>query len=291
MEVSESGRCQNRPARVAEGTRPPKGIKQTSLFEDQMAKKRKKEKAAKEEYEFRPPDFDEKEFLKKELTDTKTLIWTVLYAVLFGVTAGMIMLASEDLLGVAFMMGIAGIVSLKYFYPLIKVDIKSFQKKNWLGNTATFFFTFLAIWVLVLNVPISDHARPAVENVIIWVSDGTTVRGMEYKHIPTQGIFGWVPLNASDTLETMMSVEAGTTVNITAKVTDNGNLQSVVIQVTTSGDPVTSPMRGEGGYRFGFEINSGELSASNGLTFTITATDEAGNTVTWRPDRAAPVAL
>ncbi len=254
-----------------------------------MAKKRKKDKAEKDEYEFRPPEFDEKEFLRKELTDTKTLIWTVLYAVMFGVAAGVLMLASEELLGVAFMLGIAGIVSLKYFYPIIKVDVASFQKKNWLGNIATFFFTFLAIWVIVLNVPISDHARPAVENVIVWVSDGTTVKGMEYRHIPTQGIYGWVPLNASDNLETMMSVSAGTTINITAKVTDNGDLRSVVIQVTSEGT-ITSTMLAEGGYQFGFQVNSGDLSAANDLTFTITATDESGNTVTWRPDRAAPVA-
>lgn len=267
----------------------PKGIKRASLFENQMAKKRKKEKAEKEDYEFRPPEFDEKEFLSKELTDTKTLIWTVFYAALFGIGAGVIMLASEELLGVAFMLGIAGIVSLKYFYPLLKIDISTFQKKNWLGNIATFFFTFLAIWVLVLNVPISDHARPTVENVIVWVSDGTTVKGMEYKLITTQGIYGWVPLNSSYTVETMISVSAGTTVNITAKVTDNGDLRSVTIQVTTSSEPVTSHMTGEGGYRFGFTISSGELSTSAGLSFTITATDESGNSVVWRPDRAAPV--
>lgn len=268
---------------------PPKGIKRTSLFETKMAKKRKKDKAEKEEYEFRPPDFDEKEFIKKELADTRTLILTVLYAVLFGIGAGVLMLVNEDLLGVAFMMGIAGIVSLKYVYPLIKVDISTFQKKNWLGNTATFFFTFLAIWVIVLNVPISDHAPPAVENVIIWVDDGTTVRGMEYKHIPTAGIYGWVPLNASDDPETMISFSAGTTVNITARVADNGNLRSVVIQVTTSDEPLMVSMLAEEGYRFGLQLRSDQLSTSAGLIFTITATDEAGNEIIWRPDRAVTV--
>jgi len=253
-----------------------------------MAKKRKKDKAEKEEYEFRPPDFDEKEFIKKELADTRTLILTVIYAVFFGISAGVLMLASEELLGVAFMMGIAGIVSLKYVYPLMKVDTSTFQKKNWLGNTAVFFFTFLAIWVLVLNVPISDHAQPTVENVIIWVDDGTTVRGLEYKHIPTAGIYGWVPLNASDNPEPI-SVSAGTIVNITAKVTDNGALRSVTIQVTTSGDPLTVSMLPEGGYRFGLQLTSDQLSTSAGLTFTITATDEADNTTTWRPDRAVTV--
>jgi len=250
-----------------------------------MAKKRKKDKAEKEEYEFRPPDFDEKEFIKKELADTRTLILTVLYAIVFGVSAGVLMLASEELLGAAFMMGIAGIVSLKYVYPLMKVDTSTFQKKNWLGNTAVFFFTFLAIWVLVLNVPISDHAQPAVENVIVWVDDGTTVRGLEYTYIETLGIYGWVPLNSSDDPEKMIDVSSGATVNITARVTDNGDLRSVTIQVSNS----TDPMIAEGGYRFGYKVDSGDLSTFTGLTFTITATDEAGNTVIWSPDRAVTV--
>jgi len=255
-----------------------------------MAKKRKKDKAKEEEYEFRPPEFDEKEFLKKELADTRTLIWTVLYAAVFGFGAGLLMLANEQLLGVAFMLGIAGIVSLKYFYPIIKVDTESFQKKNWLGNSAIFFFTFLAIWVLVLNVPVSDHANPTVENVIVWVSDGTTVKGIEYKYIQTQGIYGWVPLNASDKLDEMISVSAGVTVNITAKVTDNGDLRSVVIEVTSAGT-VTSPMTGQEGYRFGFQISSHDLNAEGDLMFAITATDDAGNLLEWRPDRTVPVGL
>lgn len=268
----------------------PKGIKRTSLFETKMAKKRKKDKAEKEEYEFRPPDFDEKEFIKKELTDTKTLILTVVYAILFGIGAGVLMLVSEDLLGVAFMMGIAGIVSLKYFYSLIKVDTSTFQKKNWLGNTAVFFFTFLAIWVLVLNVPISDHAPPAVENVIIWVDDGTTVRGMEYVY--ENGYYIWKSLNASDPSDapnTWIDASAGMIVNITAKVTDNGNLRSVVIQVPTSDEPLTVSMLAEEGYRFGLQLRSDQLSIDEGLIFTITATDEAGNEIMWRPDRAVTV--
>lgn len=287
MEVSESGPPPVQGKRGASMPWLPKGIKRTSLFETKMAKKRKKDKAEKEEYEFRPPDFDEKEFIKKELTDTKTLIQTVLYAILFGIGAGVLMLVNEDLLGVAFMMGIAGIVSLKYFYSLIKVDTSTFQKKNWLGNTAVFFFTFLAIWVLVLNVPISDHAPPAVENVIIWVDDGTTVRGMEYVY--KDGYYTWVSLNASDDPEKMISVSAGTIVNITAKVTDNGNLRSVVIQVTTSDEPLIVSMLAEEGYRFGLQLRSDQLSTSEGLIFTITATDEAGNEIIWRPDRAVTV--
>lgn len=252
-----------------------------------MAKKRKKDKAEKEEYEFRPPDFDEKEFLRKELSDTKTMIWTVAYACVFGLVAGVLMLANTDLLGVAFMIGIAGIISLRYFYPLIKVDTKAFQKKNWLGNIATFFFTFLAIWVLVLNVPFTDHAKPGIENIIVWVSDGVEVRGIEYKFVSTLGVYAWVPLNSTDVLGEMISKSAGQTLNLTAKVTDNGNLESIVIEVTTVSGQISVPMVGESNFRFGHQMNSTELDPAVGLRFTITATDETGNTNTW-PLAAVP---
>lgn len=254
-----------------------------------MAKKRKKDKAEKEEYEFRPPDFDEKEFLLKEMSDTKTMIWTVAYAVLFGVAAGALMLVSESLLGVAFMIGIAGIVSLKYFYPLLKVDTKAFQKKNWLGNIATFFFTFLAIWVLVLNVPISDHSPPAVENVIIWIDDGVTVKGIEYKFIDSAGRYGWVPLNASDDLATMISVSAASTLNITAEITDNGDLASVIITVT-SNQTHESQMTEEADYRFEYQVYSNDLSDSHDLMIKIIARDDAGNLNEWIPVATVPVA-
>ena len=254
-----------------------------------MAKKRKKDKAEKEDYEFRPPDFDEKEFLLKELSDTKTMIWTVAYGILFGVAAGVLMLVSQNMLGVAFMIGIAGIVSLKYFYPLIKVDTKGFLKKNWLGNSAIFFFTFLAIWVLVLNVPISDHANPTIENVIIWVDDGVTVRGIEYKYIETAGRYGWMPLNESDDISTMIRVSAGSIVNITAEVTDNGNLASVIITVSSNAT-IDSQMTGEPDYRFGYKVNSDDLSDSHDLLIKIVARDKAGNLTEWTPVATVPVA-
>ena len=38
-----------------------------------MAKKRKKEKQEKEGYEYKPPEFDEEEYLRKEVRDTGRL--------------------------------------------------------------------------------------------------------------------------------------------------------------------------------------------------------------------------
>jgi hypothetical protein len=46
-----------------------------------MAKKRKKQKEE-ESYEFKMPEFDEEEYLRKEVRDSKTLFVTFIYGVL-----------------------------------------------------------------------------------------------------------------------------------------------------------------------------------------------------------------
>lgn len=249
-----------------------------------MAKKRKKEREEKEEYEFRPPDFDEKEFLKKEISDTRTAVLTIVYASTFGIIAGLITIASPGLAGVAFIVGIAGMVTIKYAYPFMKVDTSTFQKKNWLGNLGAYFFTFLAVWVLLLNMPFSDHADPTVDEVIVWVDNGTTIKGIELKD---EG--GWVPLNANDTLSTMISKAANVTLNITAKVADNGELKSVKISIGTQDSP-DHDMTDEGEERFGFNIASGDLGASTDLLFFISVDDEAGNSIVYVPGAGLPLA-
>src|SRR4030066_885510 len=140
-----------------------------------MAKKRKKDKAEVEEYEFTPPEFNEKEFLKKELTDIKVGLITVIFAIALGVVAAIVTLLNDELVIIAFFVGIAGIATLKQFYAIVRVDTTEFKKKNWAGNIASYFFTFLAIWVLLINVPFTDHASPDIENVIVWVDEGQRI--------------------------------------------------------------------------------------------------------------------
>jgi len=249
-----------------------------------MAKKRKKDKGEEQEYEFKPPEFDEKEFLEKELRDTKTVLLTVGYAVLFGVLAGVLSIVDESLAPIGLALVLGGIYSLKYFYPLIKVDISQFQKKNWAGNVAWFFFTFLAVWVLTLNFPMSDHADPSVTNIVVWVDNGTNVTAIDYEYVDSAGSYMWVP-RWGETLGTIIQANASYTVNITAKVADNGVLDSALISV--DGGAFT-PMSSEGDHRFGFSITGDQLT-SDGLTFTIRATDEVGHEKVFTPVSAIPV--
>ncbi|HIJ16330.1 MAG TPA: hypothetical protein HA364_00935 [Thermoplasmata archaeon] len=250
-----------------------------------MAKKRKKDKEDKEDYEFTPPEFDEKEFLLKELRDTKTVLLTVGYAAVFGIVAGVMANLDQDLVPLGLAIVIAGLVSLKYFYPFIKVDVTQFQKKNWAGNIAWFFFTFLAVWVLMFNFPIADHADPSVTEVTVWVDNGTNVTAIDYEYVDSVGAYVWVP-RWGESLDSMIHASAAYTVNITAKVADNGELVTTLVSVD-GGENFLS-MTPEESHRYGFLL-TGDQILSGSLTFEIRAADDAGHVTVFMPASAIPV--
>ncbi|MGD9962774.1 MAG: hypothetical protein AB7S97_02610 [Thermoplasmata archaeon] len=249
-----------------------------------MAKKRKKEKENKEEYEYKPPEFDEREFLLKELKDTKTVLMTVGYAAFFGLVAGLVSNIDAGLVLIGFALLAFGAFSLKYFYPLVKVDVSTFQKKNWAGNIMYFFMTFLAVWVLMLNFPFADHANPSVNEVTVWVDNGTNQTAIDYKFVDSAGSYVWIPRWGED-LNTMIHASATYTINITAKVADNGDLSTVRISVNGGNSATMSP---EGDHRYGYSLTGDEI-LSTSLTFTITATDSVGHVKTLTPASAIPV--
>ncbi len=244
-----------------------------------MAKKRKKsDKEAEEEYEFKPPEFDEKEFLRKELADTRAVIFTVVYAIALGVVAGLLCAADRGFVGPSFLIVIGGLFSLPYVYPLVKIDSKTFQKRNWLGNIGTFFFTFLAIWILLLNQPFADLARPTINNFTVWVEKPGNLTAIDYKVNKATGVFQWTPRFGED-LNTVIT--ANSSLNLTAKVADNDHLKSVVISVTGHD---FSAMTSEGKNRWGYRINATDPLLGGGqLTFGISAEDDSGNKAVFFP--------
>ncbi len=250
-----------------------------------MAKKRRKDKDEKEDYEFTPPEFDEKEFLLKELRDTKTVLLTVGYAALFGIVAGVLSNLDQDMAPVGFALVIGGLVSLKYFYPFIKVDISQFQKKNWAGNVAWFFFTFLAVWVLMFNFPIADHANPSVTEVTIWVDSGTNVTAIDYEYVDSVGGYVWVP-RWGESLDSVIHASASYTVNITAKVADNGELSTALVSVDGGENFVGMTL--EEDHRYGYSL-TGDQILSSSFTFEIRAADDAGHVTVFTPASAIPV--
>ncbi len=116
-----------------------------------MAQKKRKEEEKKEpQYEFVPPDFDEKDFLEKDIRATKITLLSSAWGLIFGIIAGLTNSISPF---IGLLLLFVGIYLLRFILPLFKIDVKEIDKKGWLGNIAMFFFLFLGTWIMLLNPP------------------------------------------------------------------------------------------------------------------------------------------
>ena len=126
-----------------------------------MAKKRKKQKEEEESYEFKFPEFDEEEYLRKEVRETKALFTTFFYAALVGIVSSL--LRSTDV-ALAALVGIIGIILLRHIYPLIGINTSLFEKKQWGTNIIFYIFTWLLIWIILANPPFADIQAPNIKS-------------------------------------------------------------------------------------------------------------------------------
>jgi hypothetical protein len=116
-----------------------------------MAQKKRKEEEKKEpQYEFVPPDFDEKDFLEKDIVGTKITMLTFVWGLIFGVLAGVTNPISP-LVGLLLLF--VGLYLLKFFYRVFRIKIADIDKKGWAGNIIMFSFLFLGTWIMLLNPP------------------------------------------------------------------------------------------------------------------------------------------
>lgn len=127
------------------------------------AAKRKKEK---EEPNFAIPEFDEGAYMRKEVEGAKAAVICVILAIpVAGVLYG---LAVLGLAVVAFFLGIALTFSLPRIFGLLKVlpwpkvNTSTFERRDWLGHGSTFFFSWFAFWILLLNAPFVDLTDPVI---------------------------------------------------------------------------------------------------------------------------------
>ena len=129
-----------------------------------MAKRRKKEKEEEsEEYEF--PEFDKKEYMLNELRKGKCVYISVALAPVFSIAALYVFIYSghEALLG--FLIGLTGIGLLKTLFQTAGIEISELGKKEWAMSVAMYLFTFLAVWIILMNPPFSDFADPTLNDI------------------------------------------------------------------------------------------------------------------------------
>ena len=245
-----------------------------------MAKKRRKEKEE-EKYEFVPPEFDEKQFLIDEMKTTKRVVLLVLYGALFGVLAGIATAITENGYFGFFLLLIGGAM-IRYFLVAIGMDLSKFTKKTWAENAIWYFFTFMAIWVLVVNPPFIDYVEPQIKNVrlTIEVDSAYVVYNCTFNY--TRSMYVWETgkhnISVVDAMKSAYQYQ--TSVNISATVADSSGLSGRPIITIAPNTPQGGEMTAASGSRYYFLIGSMTATYLNNgqvFTFSISAGDLANN--------------
>jgi hypothetical protein len=120
-----------------------------------MAKKRRRENEEPEDtYEFIPPEFDEKEFLLKDLYGTKVLMVVTALAIVLGILAACIHRASDGgLWWLGLILILLAIITLRQLLTLFRFRADLIDQKMLLGNYILMFFLSLGVWIIMLNPP------------------------------------------------------------------------------------------------------------------------------------------
>lgn len=114
-------------------------------------KKRLVRKEPEEEYEFVPPEFDEREFILKDIYGTKILVAVTVLAVVIGALAACIDIAWAWYGGLLLLLVVA--VALKPFLVKIGLEADRIDAKGMVGNYVLFLLLALGVWILCTNPP------------------------------------------------------------------------------------------------------------------------------------------
>src|SRR6266705_2639430 len=122
-----------------------------------MARRKRRE----EEADWVAPEFDEIGYMRQEIQGAKAAVLTILWAVL---GAGVAFLLYSVLPILAFFAGIAVGFGLYFFLPLFGIKTDSFKRRDWTGHGITYFFSWLAFWIILLNPPFGDFTNPTIQS-------------------------------------------------------------------------------------------------------------------------------
>ncbi|HKM09574.1 MAG TPA: hypothetical protein VJX93_03675 [Candidatus Methanomethylophilaceae archaeon] len=122
-----------------------------------MAKKKRRIKEEpKETYEFTPTKFDEREFILKELFDTKIFFVVITLSLFSGILWALFY--RMDILGghswvIGFLLVILMLAGLKKILAFFRVRVDMIQAKTMIGNYIMFFLLATGVAILLINAP------------------------------------------------------------------------------------------------------------------------------------------
>jgi len=121
------------------------------------------------EEEIKLPEFDEEKFIEKERRKAKTAFVAFAFGVFMAVICHFIWRNLDVAVRwpLCFLLAIASTGFMAKILQIMKVDIYSFTRKEWLGSIAFYFFTWLAIFILSINPPFYDASPPKIDVAMI----------------------------------------------------------------------------------------------------------------------------
>lgn len=212
-----------------------------------MAKKKKVEPT----YDFVPPPFDEKEYIKKDLVDSKVVIIATVFGIIIGALAAAATIYISAILGFLIIVLMA-YGMFKLLFKALDIDMSGYQRKDYIYKGGTYLVTALALWVLLLNPPFAYTTPPTINSQDVQV----------YQH--TSGT--WVSINISST----PTISAGE-VNFTARVLSIGGV-TATIYITHGTSTTNDAMVSGTGSQFQYITNV----TSGSYSFYILAKSTSG---------------
>jgi len=216
-----------------------------------MAKRRKEGTEGEEQFDFQIPKFDEEAFMKRERRNIKTLFIAFLLGLLIAVVCfGFWALMGDNFLRweLVLLVGVVNAIWIKYLFLKLNIDLTDFGRKGWLTAFASYFFTWLLVFIVLVNPPFYDGESPHAEVVAL--------PGMQ---------------------------EPGGTILIAAYIVDNVGVNKAGISFTitdANGTTLSPDFSFENNiFRYTYENPSGLLGTSN-YTFIISDVNNRKTTVT-----------
>ncbi len=192
-----------------------------------MARRKRKE----EEANWVAPDFDEVGYMRREIQGAHAAVATILWAVVGAVVAFLLFSVHPAL---AFFGGIAVGFGLYFILPLFGIETDAFKRKDWAGHGITYFFSWLAFWIILLNPPFGDFTDPTIQAISV----------SPYHTGYTLGLACITPRAGSVTNFAMGPLN--NSFYVLFRATDNAGLPTVRVNVTpnsqTGYDAVVTPL-------------------------------------------------
>lgn len=196
------------------------------------------------------PKFDEAAFVAKEKRNIRALYLSFIMGFIMALVCfGFWALLKGNFLRweLVLLLGVVNASWLRYLFIRLKIDVSQFTRKNWMSAYLTYFFTWLIIFIVLVNPPFYDDADPIIEI--------SALPGMQ---------------------------EPGGNVHIVALILDNVEVQkdNIIFTLTDPWGTTTQPSYTYQDHIFSYTQESPSNYSGTPLTYTyqLNATDPSGHT-------------